>query len=516
MTTIIAIFFIACAASLVLTPQVARLALHFGLVDQPNNRNVHDRPIPRIGGLAIYLAFFIAFVPLIFPGLVQQTTVLEMLIGDPRLAFLVMGSCVVIAVGIYDDSHSLSPFVKFGVQALAATIAWAGDIRIDVLWPPVIGDIQFAWLSLPVTIFWILLVINAINLIDGLDGLAAGVSFFVCMVLLVLSVVGDRILPAVILAALAGSILGFLRYNFNPARIFMGDSGSYFLGYMLATLSILGRIKGQTTLALMIPIIALGVPLIDTMWSTVRRFMVGKKLFRPDKDHIHHRLLKMGMTHRKAVLILYGVTVALGIFALLLVNARSEQTGLILLVLGVLVIFGIRRLGYIKYLQADRVYGWIKELGDVSGISHERRSFLNLQIKTSQSRTITDLWENIAKAALWLEFDVATLYLSSPADRRKVSAMSNERRKVPRVTASVTQRQGLPNFNWTREGIDPHGQEDCSRNLFRLELPLIMDTNRSFGTLVLIKDLKAQSVGHYTLQRVEHLRRTVVRTLCEL
>ena len=210
------------------------------------------------------------------------------------------------------------------------------------------------------------------------------------------------------------------------------------------------------------------------------------------------------------------MTVALGIFALLLVNARSEQTGLILLVLGVLVIFGIRRLGYIKYLQADRVYGWIKELGDVSGISHERRSFLNLQIKTSQSRTITDLWENIAKAALWLEFDVATLYLSSPADRRKASAMSNERRKVPRVTASVTQRQGLPNFNWTREGIDPHGQEDCSRNLFRLELPLIMDTNRSFGTLVLIKDLKTQSVGHYTLQRVEHLRRTVVRTLCEL
>jgi UDP-GlcNAc:undecaprenyl-phosphate/decaprenyl-phosphate GlcNAc-1-phosphate transferase len=261
MTTIIIMFFIAFAASLAITPLVEKLAFVLELVDIPSARKVHEKPIPRIGGLAIYLSFFFSFTPLLFPGIVARTRVLELVIYEPRIIYIVMGSCVAFGLGLYDDKRGLSPFVKFGIQGIAALIAFAGGVRIESIGLPGLGALSFGWLSLPVTVFWILLVVNAINLIDGLDGLAAGVSFFVCMVLLVLCVLDDRILVAVMLAALAGSTLGFLRYNFNPARIFMGDGGSYFLGYMLSTLSILGSMKGQTAIAILIPVIALGVPL---------------------------------------------------------------------------------------------------------------------------------------------------------------------------------------------------------------------------------------------------------------
>ena len=171
---------------------------------------------------------------------------------------------------------------------------------------------MLGWLSLPLTVFWFLLVLNALNLIDGLDGLASGITLFVALTLLIVWDSPSNLIVAMALAALAGASLGFLRYNFHPASIFLGDSGSYFLGYNLAALSILGSLKSEAAVAILIPIVALGVPVIDALWSPVRRFILGQRIFTPDRDHIHHRLLKLGYTHRRAVLLLYAITHADG------------------------------------------------------------------------------------------------------------------------------------------------------------------------------------------------------------
>jgi len=277
MTTIIFIFILSLVISLILTPLVKSIALRYKLVDQPSKRKVHSQPIPRIGGVGIYLAFFLPFVSVLF----YKTQVLELLSPDTQLIHLIIGASLAFGLGLTDDLRSLGPKSKFAVQIVAALIAYAGGIRISVIFLPVIQNWYLGMLSLPVTVLWFVLVMNAINLIDGLDGLAAGVTLFASLVLLMLCVTSGKLLVGMGLAALGGATLGFLRYNFNPASIFMGDSGSYFLGYTLAALSIMGSIKSQATVAILIPVIALGVPLIDTVWATLRRFILGQRLFSP-------------------------------------------------------------------------------------------------------------------------------------------------------------------------------------------------------------------------------------------
>ena len=191
-------------------------------------------------------------------------------------------------------------------RSASRCISYAGGIQIGVVYLPGVGELALGWLSLPLTVFWFLLILNALNLIDGLDGLAAGITLFVALTLLIVWSSPSNLIVALALAALAGASLGFLRYNFHPASIFLGDSGSYFLGYNLAALSILGSLKSEAAVAILIPIIALGVPVIDALWSPVRRFILGQRIFTPDRDHIHHRLLKLGYTHRRAVLMLYA------------------------------------------------------------------------------------------------------------------------------------------------------------------------------------------------------------------
>ncbi len=421
MTTILAIFLAALVLALLITPAVARLGVRLGIVDRPDARKVHRRPIPRIGGVAIFLAFWGALLPLLVPWVHDCSSILHEVVHNPRLIPLALGAVVVFLLGLYDDKRGLNAWLKFGVQAVAAAIAYAGGIQIQSLTLPGIGSFHLGYLALPVTVFWILLVINAINLIDGLDGLAAGVSFFACMVLVVLGVISGNHPVAFLMAGLAGAILGFLRYNFNPAIVFMGDSGSYFLGYMLATVGIFGAVKSQTATALLIPVIALGVPLLDTVWATVRRFILGRRIFQPDREHFHHRLLKLGYSHRKAVLVLYAATIGCGILALLAVNLQDERAGLILAAVAVVAILGIRRLGYLNYVKSERLVSWIRELSDDAGISHERRSFLYQQIQISEAEDLDQLWRRTATTLEMLGFDVAALYLKKGKEsgRRK-------------------------------------------------------------------------------------------------
>ena len=258
---------------------------------------------------------------------------------------------VVFGAGLVDDFHSLGHKIKFLFQIIGASVAFWGGIRIDDL---VFSGVpfDFGWMSYFVTVFWFLLLINAVNLIDGLDGLAAGICFFASSFMSVLLIVKGDIFHAVLFTSLAGVLLGFLRYNFNPATIFMGDGGSYFLGYTIAALAIMSSAKCQIGTLMTIPVLALGVPIFDAILSPIRRFIIGRGIFKADKSHIHHRLIAMGLSTKRVVWITYGVTAFLCLIAIVIVNLRDEFAGLFLIALTIGAFVFIRKIGLFRILHA--------------------------------------------------------------------------------------------------------------------------------------------------------------------
>jgi UDP-GlcNAc:undecaprenyl-phosphate GlcNAc-1-phosphate transferase len=492
MTTLITIFTLALIISLVATPLVKRVAMKYNLVDIPDERRIHKKAIPRMGGIAIYIAFFSPFLSFFL----FSTTLTDLLSSSKQIIALGVGASLVFGMGLWDDVLDLKPSIKFSIQLISALIAYWGGMCIHEFGLPWGGSVSLGWFSLPVTVFWFLVVINGINFIDGLDGLAAGVTLFVSLILLVLCITDENFITAMGFAALSGATLGFLRYNFNPALIFMGDSGSYFLGYMLAAMAILGSVKSQATVATLIPIIAMGVPVLDALLSPIRRFLLGRQIFSPDKEHLHHRLLALGLSQRLVVSILYGTTILMGILSILMVNIKDEQAALILFLLGAAVILGMSRLGYFEFFAMDKVYGWFKDVADQTGITHGSRSFLNIQMDIRHSMDLTDVWQNVCKALEQLRFDMAEMSLDSGI----------ERLRDPGVLAPCV---------WTQEVFDRYN-DVYKEYLLKLELPLLGNGNENFGTLYLIKDLKRDDISNYTLRRVELLRRSVIGTLEKL
>ncbi|MFC1488279.1 MraY family glycosyltransferase [Thermodesulfobacteriota bacterium] len=489
MTTILTLFTIALVLSLILTPQAGKLGARFGAMDFPEERKMHTRPIPRTGGMAIFVTFLVT----LFVGRLVTTKVTELFVLDRQTTFFLAGALVCFGVGLVDDFRRLGPKIKFLFQIIGASLAFWGGIRIGIV--NIFGNIFYLGpFTYFITVFWFVLLINAVNLVDGLDGLAGGIVFFVCAVMVILSVIKGDYLTGMLFATLGGSILGFLRYNFNPASIFLGDSGSYFLGYAIAGLSITGSAKSQVGAAVMIPLLALGVPLFDTILSPIRRFLRGRALFRPDNGHVHHRLIGMGFTTKKVVWFIYAITLVLCILAILTVNIQDERAGLFLIILGAGAIFFIRQLGYFEYIASDKIYGWFKDLTDEAGFSRDRRSFLSIQIDIGKSEDIGELWQNVTLALKMLEFDMAEINLISE-DPSKMGL--------------------LKHWSWSREEFEK-GFDVCNECLLKLELPLMDNGNKNLGTFWLIKDLRRDSISHYTLRRVEHLRRTVMGALAKL
>jgi len=408
MTTILAIFLIALLISVVLTPLTGKLGIVFGAVDRPGERKVHRKPLPRIGGLAVILSFLAA---LAVADLVFRTQASDLLAFNRTILFALIGGLVVFGIGFADDFHSIKAPIKFAFQIAGASIAFWGGVRIGSF--HLLGTgMMFGMLeSYILTVFWFLLFINAVNLIDGLDGLAAGISFFASLVMVVLSVMGGNILAAMMFASLGGAVLGFLRYNFNPATVFLGDGGSYGLGYAIACLSIMGSVKSSVGAAMLIPLLAMGVPIFDTILSPLRRFFRGRAMFRPDDGHIHHRLLKMGLSARHAVLIIYGISFALCVLAIVVVNVRNEVAGLFFVIIGAAALIVVRKLGYVGYFALDKVYGWFRDVSDVAGLTQERRTFLSLQLDVDKAKTMDELWDDVCKAMEMLQFDRAELRL---------------------------------------------------------------------------------------------------------
>ena len=295
-------FCIAFIVSLVATPFIARLAFLIGAVDKPNARKVHDSYMPRLGGLAIFAGFCAATATLVAQ--------------DPKIAGLLFGSTVILLFGIVDDIRGISPRMKlFGQLMAALTVIYFG-IKIDYINNPLNGFFQLGALGIPLTIFWIMGITNAVNLIDGLDGLASGISAIALLTFAVIAHQSNLNTVALLSLILVGAILGFLRYNFYPAKIFLGDSGSMLLGFITSGLSAYGIINGASPYVLFIPILVLGVPILDTFYAIIRRYLERKPIFQADKKHIHHRLLNKGLSHRQAVLVIYGISLFLSASAL--------------------------------------------------------------------------------------------------------------------------------------------------------------------------------------------------------
>ena len=316
-------------------PWAIKFAEAKGIIDDPkkDDRRVHKKPIPRVGGIAIVAGVMITLLIFYILSLFLPIEV------DSRLLGYVLGALIIITMGFVDDMTNLKPLYKFLLQLVAGMVIYVFGIsivgvKIPFIYPKII---DFGLWAFPITLIWVLGITNAVNLIDGLDGLAAGISTIASISLLIIfAIVGAPIETLIITIALVGAAIGFLPYNFNPAKTFMGDTGSNFLGFTLATVSIMGMAKGYTILAIAAPLIVCGVPVFDMIFAIIRRLAHHQKLTAPDKGHIHHRLLKHGFSQKQAVLILYGLTSILGITAVTMVTGMTKQ-GILCIILAIII-----------------------------------------------------------------------------------------------------------------------------------------------------------------------------------
>ena len=314
----------AAIVAFITTPVVRTLAFRVGAVDVPrDNRRMHNHPIPRMGGLAIFFGFILSaliFVPL-----------------DAPLRGMLLGAVIIVILGIFDDIYALPALPKLLVQIAAASVAVLMGNQIEVLSNPNIFSSNPYWnlgfLSIPISVFWIVGITNAVNLIDGLDGLACGVSTISSMTMLVIALTVAEPDVALLMAALAGGCIGFLPYNLNPAKIFMGDTGSTFLGFILATVSIEGLFKSYAIISFAVPFLMLGLPIFDTCFAFIRRIAHGQSPMHADRSHVHHRLIDMGFNQKQAVAVLYVISAILGLSAVVLTTSGPVKAMLLLLAL---------------------------------------------------------------------------------------------------------------------------------------------------------------------------------------
>lgn len=344
MTNYYLAFFIPLILAYLFTPVAKIIAKKIGAIDVPkDDRRVHKVPIPRLGGLAIYVASMIAmtmFLPF-----------------DKTIAAIMIGGTIIVLTGIVDDVKPMPAKLKLVLQILAAFILIMGDVKIEFITNPFDkgdGLLYLKGFSVPVTIFWVVGITNTLNLIDGLDGLSAGVAAIAAVSLFFVASGFGYVQVMIMAAIIAGSAFGFLPHNFNPAKIFMGDTGALFLGFMLSAIAIEGVMKSFATIAIVVPVLVLGLPIFDTTFAICRRLINKRPIMEADKGHVHHRLLAKGLSQKQTVMVLYMVSAALGTTAVLLADVRPDHGVIILGVVFSLVILGAARLGVIDIKKKQR------------------------------------------------------------------------------------------------------------------------------------------------------------------
>jgi UDP-GlcNAc:undecaprenyl-phosphate GlcNAc-1-phosphate transferase len=457
-------FCLSLLASFVLTRYVRDYATARGWVASPTQeRHLHKSPLPRLGGVAIFLSFFLsvgAAVLLTMHGPRVHSFPLKTL-----LTILVPASLVFL-LGVYDDIRGVGPYFKFGVQGVAGALLYFGGLRIVNI-PVLSGTHVFPWfVGLPLTVLWVLAITNAFNLIDGLDGLAAGSALFSTLVAFVVALQGGQVLVTVMTIALAGAILGFLRFNFNPATIFLGDSGSLFIGFLLSAMALEGAQKAPTIVAVAIPVVSFGLPILETALSIIRRLIAGRPVFTADREHIHHKLLQHGMTHRQVVILLYGVSAIFALLSLFLLWPTGSSLGLVLAVLGVGIWIGVQHLGYLEFGELARV---------AQRTLDQRQIFINnLSIRRAAeelkvARDYDQIRRILVAAFGTNDFDAFDL---------KVKLLSGE----SLATDSPQLRRNEVAFHWARAGR-PKSLEGLA--VWTLALDLLSTANHRRGTLTM-------------------------------
>jgi UDP-GlcNAc:undecaprenyl-phosphate GlcNAc-1-phosphate transferase len=410
--------------SVLLTPLMKWLGLRLGAVGATGGRHVHVRRISRLGGISLMVGWSI---PLVVMFQVDAFAIQSLAPHESgkKVFGAIVGGLLLCAVGAVDDVRGLRATYKLAAQVLVATLAYVCGYRIEAVALPFGGVMWMGAFALPVTVTWIVGITNALNLIDGLDGLAAGVAFFAALTSFIIAYLSGSVFVALLMAALMGVLIGFLFFNFNPARIFMGDSGSYFLGYVLATTSLAGSLqqKASTAVSLLVPMIALGLPIFDTLFSMLRRILERRSVFSPDRGHIHHRLLDLGLTHRRAVMVLYAVSIVLAATAVAVSLGRSWEVGLAMLSASVVFIALVRFVGYFEYLHALRRQKARLYEHYVEGL---RQAVPELLFRLAECRTENEVFSLLSAAQQELKFEYVELVeLSGDNAMRRWPIMEN-------------------------------------------------------------------------------------------
>lgn len=489
MKTYVLLFSVALISSLFLTPLIRRLCQRRGWCDQPeDDRRLHEKPTPRLGGAPIVASLGLAMASLFL----LDNAVTQQLFEAPReLVPIAIPALLIFLFGVYDDLHDTRPVIKFLAQGAAGSLMFALGLRITGLTIPGLGSVELSMAaSLCITVFWVVAISNAFNLIDGVDGLAAGAALFAALVMLAVAVSADKVLVAAVTLALAGTLIGFLRYNFNPASIFLGDSGSLFLGFLLAALSVEGSQKASTAVAVSIPILAFGLPVIDTGVAVIRRFISQRPLFSADKEHVHHMLLARGWSQRRVAIVLYVVCASFGILALLTVgDPGGRGTGLILLVAGAVVVFALSKL---KYHEADEVKAGVRRsFSDrrVRAANHVRIRRAGKALKEAES--LADIFAAVDDMLEFGEFAYASARLGRHSDgKRNEELFENENGTLSRSGAEL--RSGVIEWSWTNPGLS-EDVDLSSKRFWTLRLPLSTE-NESWGYINLYREIDTETL----------------------
>ena len=440
MTTCLVAFAVAFIVALGATRVVRSAATRLGVVDKPDNyRKTHQRTVPRLGGVAIYIAFAAPIVILYFfrhnllsDALHQQSILI--------MALLAAGA-MVLGIGIVDDVWDLRARWKLLLQIVPASVAIAAGYSIGKVSMPFSQSVTLGVFALPVTLFWFLGCMNAVNFLDGLDGLAAGVCLFATLTLLLVSVFFGNVGSILLMCCLSGAILGFLIFNFHPASIFLGDSGSMLLGFLVAALSLLGSRKAETTVALLVPFIALGLPIFDTTLTILRRWCRKLPISAADRQHIHHVLLAMGLSHKQVVLVLYFICIVLGAAALIITAGRSEVTIIVIGSLAITAFVCVRVFGGLRFAHL-----WGRFFEELARRQQSADAKVAVEKVVSYMRSATDtdsLWELFSTGADRLGLDHASLRMFGESETmQRVFTWDHDHAAEPNETPPQAENWG--------------------------------------------------------------------------
>ena len=390
MKTYTIIFFGSALVAIFGTPIVIRVARAFGLVDKPGVRKVHTTPVPRIGGVIV--AF--ATLALVLPVFLLDNTI-GLAFGKIwlRVVSLIAAATFLFLVGLIDDVRSLRARIKLLCQVSAALTVCAFGVRIDSVNLAGLYELDLGLLAWPLTVFWIVGITNAVNLIDGMDGLASGISAVACGVIAFFAIYTGQPVMAALMLALLGSLIGFLFFNFNPAKVFLGDCGTMFIGFVVSAASVMCAVKSETLVGLALPALALGLPIFDTLFSMLRRILERRSILAPDRKHIHHRLLLRGMNQRRIALFLYMVTLAAAGLGILMIYTRNVGAVAIFAITVLLILLVFRAVGAVRLRESLRVLR--HNLALARDAKHERQCFEETQLKMREAGCFDDWWKAI-------------------------------------------------------------------------------------------------------------------------